>query len=196
MARTNLNPALRVLSGNLAGYVFRKQADGSTRVAKIPLRNPDRQIPAPQAAQMERFKQASAYCQRLRGDPAIVALYQHVQARRGPMSRLRPLILGDILKAPEITAIDVSQYHGVVGDIVTVHAKDNVAVARVTVTIRDQANAQGIETLDYVPDPEQLAETVEWMFKAKTAVPAGHTVAVEAVAYDLSGNKHQMTQPV
>ena len=196
MARTNLNPALRVLSGDLAGYVFRQQADGSTRVAKIPLHNPDRQITAPQAAHRQRFIQASALCQRLREDPNLVALYQHVQARRGPMSHLRPLILGDILVAPQITAIDVSKYHGAVGDIITVRAQDNMAVARITVTIHDQTNTQVVETLDYVPAPEQLAETVEWMFKAKTAVPAGHTARVDAVAYDLAGNTFQLTQPV
>jgi hypothetical protein len=71
-----------------------------------------------------------------------------------------------------------------------------MAVARLTFTIRDQANAQVVETLEYVPAPEQLAETIEWMFKARTPVPSGHTVAVEAEAYDLAGNKSQMTQPV
>lgn len=195
MAHTNLNPALRDLSGNLSGYVFRQQADGSTRVAKVPLRDPDRPFTTAQLAHRELFKDASAYSQHvIKEDPATMALYRHIQAKRGPMSRLRALILGDFLKAPKIKSIDVSQYHGAVGDIIAIKAEDNVAVARVTATIRDQANAQEIETLEYLPAADELAATVACMLKARTAVPAGHTVAVEAVAYDLAGNKYQMSQ--
>ena len=76
-----------------------------------------------------------------------------------------------------------------------IKAEDNMAVARVTATIRDQANAQVIETLEYVPAVDELAETVLCVLKARTAVPAGHSVLVEADAYDLAGNKCQVTQP-
>jgi hypothetical protein len=196
MARTDLNPALRIISGNLAGYVFRQQADGSIRIAKIPKRNPDRPRPAGQAAQIERFKRASVYGQHvMREDPDTLALYQQVRAKRGPMARLRGIIVGDMLKAPEITGVDVSQYHGAVGDVIAVKAEDNMAVARVTATIRDETNAQVIETLEYVAPADQLAATVLCVFKATAAVPAGHSVAVEADAYDLAGNKCQLIQP-
>ena len=87
MARTNLNPALRDLSGNLSGYVFRQQADGSIRIAKWPVRDPDRPFSAVHLAQMERFREASAYGAHVMWeDPDALALYQQVHARRGPMS--------------------------------------------------------------------------------------------------------------
>jgi hypothetical protein len=196
MARTVLNPAIRVFSGNLSGYVYRMNADGSITTAMAPMRNPDRVPTGPQAAQMARFKQASAHCQLMLADPATLALYRQVQAKHGPMARLRSIMMGDVMKAPKITSVDVSKYHGAVGDIITVKAEDNVAVARVTVTILDQTNAQVIETLNYVPAPEQLAESVEWLFKAATAVPAGHTAAVQVTAYDLAGNTFEVSQPV
>ena len=196
MASTNLNPALQDLSGSLGRYVFRVQADGSTRVAKAPRRDPGRQYTPAQLAHRELFKEASAYSRHvMREDPAALALYQQVHAKRGPMSHLRALIVGDKLKPPTITSVDVSQYHGAVGDVIAIKAEDNMAVARVTATIRDQANAQVIETLEYVPAVDELAETVLCVLKARTAVPAGHSVLVEADAYDLAGNKCQVTQP-
>jgi hypothetical protein len=196
MASTNLNPALRDLSGNLSGYVFRIQADGSTQVAKVPRRDPDRQFSAAQLAHREHFKEAVAYSRHvIQEDPTALALYKHLQVKRGPMSRLRAIIIGDKLKPPTITTVDVSQYHGAVGDVIAIKAEDNMAVARVTATIRDQANAQVIETLEYVPAVDELAETVLCVLKARTAVPAGHSVLVEADAYDLAGNKCQVTQP-
>ena len=42
MARIVLNPAIQVISGDIAGFVYRRQADGSVRVAKLALHDPSR----------------------------------------------------------------------------------------------------------------------------------------------------------
>jgi hypothetical protein len=42
MARIVLNPAIQVISGNAAGFVYRQQADGSAVLAKQALLDPSK----------------------------------------------------------------------------------------------------------------------------------------------------------
>ena len=194
MARIALNPIIRLISGHIGGLVFRLQPDGSITLARKSQPNPNRKLSQAQAAQVQRFRLATAYSRCILEDLTTRAAYQRILAARGPLARLNALVISDTLKPPIISTLDLSAYHAT--GVIRVLAKDNVAVARITVTVRDQTNDQGIETLNYVPAPEQLAETVEWMFKSVTPAPIGHSAVVEVVVSDLAGNTCQMSQPV
>ena len=90
-------------------------------------------------------------------------------------------VMGDFLKPPVVEAIDATGYHGVVGDLIKVSARDDFEVASVSIVIRDAADAvleQGPAAL--VGGQLTYATTV--------AVPAGDTVTIEAVATDRPGH--------
>ncbi len=191
MARIVLNPAIQVISGNIAGFVYRRLADGSVQLAKLALRDPARQPSGPQAAQMQRFAQASARYARLIQDGATKAAYERLLAARGPMARLRTLVIGDIMKAPVVRSLDLSGYHGAAGKTIRIHVEDNVAVARVVLFINDETDDRQLETAEYIPAPDQLAPALEWDYVTTADVPAGHAAEVRVAAYDLAGNKFE-----
>ncbi len=195
MAKVVLNPALQVLSGDVAGFVYRQQSDGSVVVAKQALPDPNREPTEAQAEQMQKFKEASARYRRLLEDDDIEAAYQKLLVERGSMGRLRALVIGDILKAPKVSTIDLSNFHGQIGDTIRVIAEDSVGVSRLSLSIFDTTASQVSETAE-MPMNGQVSGTVEWVHTATINVETGHEVEVRITAYDLAGNKIEANQQV
>ena len=187
MAKVVLNPALRVLSGDVAGFVYRQQADGSVIIAKETLLDPNREFSVAQLEQMQKFKEASARYRRLMEDAGTEAAYKKLIAERGLESRLRALVIGDILKAPVISTLDISKFEGKAGDTIRVVAEDSVGVARLSLTVQDVTAGQLIEEAEMQMNG-LVSSTVEWVFTATVAVGVGHEMLVKATAYDLAGN--------
>ena len=187
MAKVVLNPALRVLSGDVAGFVYRQQADGSVIIAKETLLDSNRECSGAQLEQMQKFKEASARYRRLMEDAGTEAAYKKLIAERGLESRLRALVIGDILKAPVISTLDISKFEGKVGDTIRVVAEDSVGVARLSLTVQDVTAGQLIEEAEMQMNG-LVSGTVEWVFTMTAVVDAGHEMQVKATAYDLAGN--------
>lgn len=195
MARTILNPALLLLNGRVGDFVYRPQPDGSIIVSKAPLPNPNRKLSPSQFAQVQRFKHAMARYRSILQDPATRAAYQRLYVACGSRGRLHALVVGDIMKPPRIPLIDLSNYHGSPGDTIRVMAEDNLAVARLSLVIRDLAAGCDVETGEDPRAFQRLARTVEWLYTVRLAVPPGHAVDVRVTAFDLSGNQCQVSQP-
>lgn len=187
MAKVVLNPALRVLSGDVAGFVYRQQADGSVIMAKETLLDPNREFSVAQLEQMQKFKEASARYRRLMEDAGTEAAYKKLIAERGLESRLRALVIGDILKAPVISTLDISKFEGKAGDTIRVVAEDSVGVARLSLSVQDVTAGQLIEEAEMQMNG-LVSGTVEWVFTMTAVVDAGHEMQVKATAYDLAGN--------
>jgi hypothetical protein len=186
MAKVVLNPALQVLSGDIAGFEYRQQSDGSVVVAKKKLLDPNRELSEAQMEQMQKFKEASARYRRLVEDNDTLTAYQTLMEERG-FSRLRAMVIGDILKSPVISTLDLTNYHGAAGDIIRVIAEDSVGVARVSLSIYDVTGDSEMESAEM--NIQKVTGTVEWVFTATQSLPAGHEAAVHVTAYDLAGNK-------
>ncbi len=148
MARIVLNPAIQVISGDVAGFIYRQQSDGSVVLAKHALPDPDRQPTDAQAEQMQKFKEASARYRRLLADSDTAQAYQQLLSERGSTGRLRALVMGDIMKAPKIDTLDLSNYHGELGDTIRVVAEDSVGVSRLSLSISDVTSAQVLESAE------------------------------------------------
>ncbi len=187
MAKVVLNPALRVLSGDVAGFVYRQQADGSVIIAKETLLDPNREFSVAQLEQMQKFKEASARYRRLMEDAGTEAAYKKLIAERGLESRLRALVIGDILKAPVISTLDISKFEGKAGDTIRVVAEDSVGVARLSLSVQDVTAGQLIEEAEMQMNG-LVSSTVEWVFTMTAVVDVGHEMQVKATAYDLAGN--------
>jgi hypothetical protein len=186
MAKVVLNPALQVLSGDVAGFVYRQQSDGSVVVARRRLPDPDREIPEAQQEQMQKFKEASARYRRLLEDNGTMEAYKTLLAERGSKGRLRAMVIGDILKSPFISTLDLSAYHGAVGDTIRILVEDNVGVARVSLSIADMTDNVEVESAEM--SIAKVASALEWVYTATQALPAGHEASVRVTAYDLAGN--------
>ena len=187
MAKVVLNPALQVLSGDVAGFVYRQQADGSVIMAKETLLDPNREFSVAQLEQMQKFKEASARYRRLMEDAGTEAAYKKLIAERGLESRLRALVIGDILKAPVISTLDISKFEGKAGDTIRVVAEDSVGVARLSLSVYDVTASQLVESAEMQMNG-LVSSTVEWVFTTTAAVGVGHEMQVKATAYDLAGN--------
>lgn len=186
MAKVVLNPALQVLSGDVAGFVYRQQSDGSVVVAKKSVPDPDRELSEAQLDQMQKFKEASARYRRLLEDNDTLVAYQSLLKERGE-KRLRAMVIGDILKSPFISTLDLSNYHGAAGDTIRIIAEDNVGVARLTLSIWDVTDNDEVESAEM--NIAKVAGTLEWVFTATASLTAGHEAEVRVSVYDLAGNK-------
>lgn len=187
MASIVLNPAIQVISGDVAGFVYRHLADGSVIIAKARVPNTNYTPSEGQLAQWERFKEASARYTRLMQDTGVKAAYEQVLATMGPRARLRALVMGDTLNAPAIDQVDLSEYQGQIGDAIKVLAEDNVGVSRLELVIWDTTANAAIETAGLDATPGQ--RMVEWVYKATAQVPADHAVEARVTAFDLAGNR-------
>lgn len=188
MARIILNPAIQIISGDVGGFVYRQQADGSVIVAKPPLTDPDRVPTEAQAQHLQRFKEASARFQRLMEDTGVKSAYQAIVAERGTPARLRALVIGDILKAPKIQTIDLSRYTGAIGDMIRIVAEDNVGVFQLKLTIYDTTTDAELESAER-PVTEKISGMVEWIYTATVEAPADHLVEVQVTVSDLAQNE-------
>jgi hypothetical protein len=188
MAKVILNPAIQVLSGDISGFVYRHHADGRITIAKAGVRSQDFEPTPAQAAQMQKFKEASARYTRLMQEAGTKAAYEQVLANAEPGIQLRAMVIGDILSAPKIDTLDLSSYQGQVGDTIRVVAEDNVGIKRLELVIYDQTHQATLEgeTHDLGAN---IQGTVEWVYSVTTAVPVDHAVEVRVTAVDLAGNR-------
>lgn len=193
MAKVVLNPALQVLSGDVAGFVYRQQSDGSVVVAKKSLPDPERELSEAQLDQMQKFKEASARYRRLLEDNDILAAYQTLLKERGE-KRLRAMVIGDILKSPFISTLDLTKYHGVTGDTIRILAEDNVGVARLSLSIYDVTASEVVESAEM--SIEKVASALEWVYTATVTLTAGHEATVRVTAFDLAGNEIEVSGSV
>jgi len=193
MAKVVLNPALQVLSGDIAGFEYRQQSDGSVVVAKRKLLDPDRELPEAQMEQMQKFKEASARYRRLVEDSNTVQAYQALLKERGE-KRLRAMVIGDILKSPFISTLDLSKYHGAAGDLIRIIAEDNVGVARLLLSIYDVTASEVVESAEM--NIEKVASALEWVYTATVTLTAGHEASVRVTAFDLAGNEIEVSGTV
>jgi hypothetical protein len=176
MAKIELNSAIRRIQGTIDNWVYRRNGDG-VLIAKRPT-----VTATPTAAQLavrETFRAAAAYARSVQLDPVLWPRYQAAARTKG----LRPFAfaVADFLNEPEVLAIDLSAYHGAVGQLIKVRSRDDFEVAGVTVIMKDGEGAviqQGAAAL-----VDGL-----WQYATTVGIAAGEIVTIEAVATDRPGH--------
>jgi hypothetical protein len=99
------------------------------------------------------------------------------------------LAIADWFVAPKVLEINVDRWMGKIGQRIRVKARDNVKVARVTLVIRDsQGNVQ--ETGAAVQSEEGSAW---WNYTTRSLIPLIPFPSVQAIAFDLPGNRSSFT---
>lgn len=185
MAKAALNSALISVRGTIDNWVYRKTTDGLV----IARRPEGSQLPRPgQIEAREQFRAAVAYAKAVQVDPVLGPRYAAAAAASG--LRSLPFAVRDFLTPPHVDAIDATAYHGAIGDVIKVRARDHFEVAGVTLIIRGANNAvreQGAALLG--------ADGL-WHYTATTATPVGTAVKLEAVAMDRPGHTGSRQEPV
>lgn len=176
MAKLSLNSALKGISGRIDNWVYRKYGDRTVLGRRPEFSGPPT---VGQQAVRDRFRAAAAYAKTVLADPVQRVDYEALaRARSFP---LFALIMGDYLNPPEVTAIDLADYHGQVGNVIRVEALDDVAVQAIGLEIRDATDA----ILEQGP---AVLSAGRWTYAATTVVPAGATVTIQATATDRPGH--------
>jgi hypothetical protein len=174
------NALTQGISGKVSGLVFRQHANGTVSVGNAP--RPSTNAPnAAALARRERFQQAAFYGRSILLDPAQKAAYE--TGINADTNSAYTVAVRDMLNAPNLRDADFSRYRGRVGDLITIHATDDFAVARVHVLIQ---NSDG----SLVEEGNATAQPDGFTFRyAATVVNAsldGDKITV--TAYDNPGN--------
>jgi hypothetical protein len=185
MAKVKLNPALEAIHGHVGDLVFKRFA-GQEIVGKMPDRT-GIVASADQLAQQDKFRLAALYGKAVLADPETKQVYEDAAARKG--IPVFALTVGDFLNAPAIDEIDLSVYTGKTGDIIGVHASDDMEVKGVTVCIRAQGGAV-LEEGAGVWSPASAS----WAYTATTDLTQGQAVSIEVNATDRPGHKTTKSQ--
>ncbi|MDO4228539.1 MAG: hypothetical protein Q4C98_01880 [Capnocytophaga sp.] len=167
MAESKNNIITHGLSGKVGDILVFSQRNGKTIVSKVPQK---KSITSDKVKeQIGKFQQATIYAKTALQDASLKAEYTE-QAQRKKGVTAYNVAVADMLQAPKIEQIDLSDYSGNIGDTIKVRAYDDFKVVSVTVHIY---NADG----SLVEEGNAVNTGLDWVYTA-TATNA-----------DLSGDK-------
>lgn len=128
------NALTQGISGKVSGLVFRQNANGTVTVGDAP-RSSSKPPTAAALAQRQRFQQAAFFGRAAMQDPAQKDAY--ATGTDDTVRGAYTVAVADFLNAPTIQGVDLSSYHGQIGDKITIQATDDFAVTRVHVRIQN-----------------------------------------------------------
>ena len=169
------------MSGRVGNLVFRTTADARTyaQQAPAPARRPG--TPAQQQWRKGTFREAVAYGNAQKCDPAGIAYYERFR-KPGSFNSVYNLALADYTKPPEVRAVEAVNYIGQAGATLRVRAHDPYGVVAVRVQILDAAG-------QVLEEGEALAVAEEWWgYTTSQAHAPGTAQQVRALAFDRPGN--------
>jgi hypothetical protein len=175
IAKVRNNIFVRGLSGSLGEqFVVKKDKAGRTIISASPTFDENRPFSEAQKQQHEKFRDAAAYAKEAKGNVAYA-----VKAEDTPMNPYN-VAMADFFHAPEVTEIDVSAWHGGIGEVIRIKAIDDVQVTQVNVVITDNAGTV-LEQGSAV-----RAEGLWWNYT--TTATASENPRIVAIARDLPGH--------
>lgn len=179
MAKVKLNPVVQQVRGRVGDLVFRRHRNQTVVGQKADLAGRE---PTPsQAAQRDRFKQATVYAKSVLADPERKVVYQALAQLR--KIGVFALSVGDYLNAPEVQTLDLSGYTGQSGERIRIVATDDVEVVGVQIRITDAGGA-------LVEEGQAMsAGDGTWVYTTTAQAPAGQAINVMATATDRPGNR-------
>ena len=128
MAKSNNNVITHGLSGKVGEIIVFSQRGGKTIISKAPKKRTGE--PSPKAkAQQEKFQQAVIYGKSIINDPTKKEQYS-VEGKSA-----FNVAVADLLNAPKIQEINLSAYHGNIGDIIVIRAYDDFKIISLVVSI-------------------------------------------------------------
>ncbi len=178
MAKVRRNVLLGDVSGRIGNdIVFKRACGGQTILCRKPTFLDDRVFSPAQKEHQKRFREAAAYAKQAAAQNPIYA--EKAKKTGQPAYNVA---LADFMHPPEILAVDLSGYSGRAGEVIRIQARDDVAVARVSVVIAD-AGRQIVEQGQATSNSSGLW----WTYTATEDCPTATAIIVAHVE-DLTGH--------
>ena len=184
MAESKNNVVTHGLSGKVGDMLVFSQRHGKTVVSRKPRINENRELSAEQEQHKRKFQQAIIYAKSAVADVSTKAAYD---AERKPGMSAFNVAVADLLNAPDIESIDLSAYHGNIGDLIVVQVMDDFKVASVTITISN-ADGSEVESGNAVQNTDNA---LNWTYSATQNNPSLTGDKITVVVSDLPGNLTQ-----
>jgi hypothetical protein len=178
MAKQSSNVVTYGLRGKIGDLLIFRQLHGQTVISKVP--QPGKKASEKQLAHRQRFQRAVVYSTIACADPELSAAYK---AAAGKTQSARNIAIADMLHAPDITGIDLSNYHGQPGDVITIDVTDDFAVKEVKVII---TNSDG--SLVEEGNAQSDASGFRWTYIATQTNAGLEGDRIEIMASDIPGN--------
>jgi len=157
-----------------------KTRSGQTILTGKPMFDDNRQLTQTQKTQQAALREAANYANFYRTQK----IYVNKEKKTGTPAY--SLAITDWLCMPKVLEINVDGWTGEIGQTIRVKAKDNVMVVRVEVILRDAEN----HVLETGEAEQSRAGSSWWHYTTKTRMIMKPFPTVEAVAYDLPGNRN------
>ncbi|CEN42276.1 hypothetical protein [Capnocytophaga cynodegmi] len=178
MAESKNNIITHGLSGKVGNMLVFSQRNGKTIVSQKPTKKTITSEKVKE--QIVKFQQATIYAKTALKNPEVKEQYQSVADKKQGVTAYN-VAVADMLQAPKIEQIDLSDYAGQVGDTIKVRAYDDFKVASVTVHIY---NSDG----SLVEEGNAVDNGLDWVYTATqtNADLSGDKIVVRAT--DLPAN--------
>ncbi|GJQ04835.1 hypothetical protein [Capnocytophaga canimorsus] len=180
MAQSKNNIVTHGLSGKVGDILVFSQRNGKTIVSKAPKKRKGEDSEK-QKQQQAKFQQAVLYGKAVLADDNQKAMYE----KEG--KKAYNVAVADLLNAPKIESINVSNYKGNTGDTIVIRATDDFKVVSVRVIIQ---NADG----SLVEEGEAVLQGIDWIYTATTQNPdlSGDKIIIQAS--DIPANVTEKTE--
>lgn len=181
MTKARLHPTLLDFRGAMGDMVFKKR--GNKIYVSMKPKKGKKKASKAQLAWRRIFKKAVYYAKSAMADEAMRAFYKAIAAERG--REARPLCVADYLNAPSMDYLDLSGYHGLLGDSILITTHDDVGVVDVNLK-QTQTDGALIESGKAV---ERFPGSGEWEYVATVPVPLGKAICISAEGFDRPGHR-------
>jgi hypothetical protein len=185
MAQSKNNIVTHGLSGKVGDLLVFSQRNGKTIVSKAPKERTG-ELSDKQEVQKLKFQKAVLYAKGILSDPDKKQMYDAMADDTKGISTYN-VAVADLLNAPKIESVDLSEYTGAAGDTIKMMVTDDFQVVAVTVTIE---NADG----SLVEKGEAVGIGMYWVYTAtvNNADLAGDKITITAT--DNPDNLTEKTQ--
>jgi hypothetical protein len=182
MAKLNGNVIMKNVRGTIGKQVTVKSYLGTEYMCSTPQYDDGRPVGELEQANRDRFAGSTKYAIQAILNPELKALYASLRIKKNHTAYITAKI--DACYPPEIKAVITQGYSGKAGSLITVHATDEIKVARVKVIVFD-TSMQLVEQGEATDSGDRYT----WMYTASINVDSVNGFSVEARAYDIAGNE-------
>jgi len=181
MAKSENNEVMFGARGKIGNLVvFKNFGENQTVIAKRRKKVINPKYTLEQERTKEKFRDGVVYAKGIIADADLTTRYRRLAK---PGISVYNLALADFCKAPQIKAVDISEYNGLVGDYIKVRAVDNFGVTAVKVSIYS-ASGNLIESGAATVQSNNL----DWRYICTVVNPDLNGGYIRAEASDFPGN--------
>lgn len=179
MAEVKNNIITEGLSGILGDRIVFRQMRGKTIISVKPKKA--EKYSEKQLEAKRRFQYAVFYGKSVTADPAKKAEYEAAKGKK--FNSAYQVAVADFLNAPDIEEVNLKEYKGEIGDVITIRVSDDFKVQEVKISIH---NPNG--TLVEEGNAVLQHGGVDWKYEATAVNDSMEGDKISIAAYDTPGN--------